>query len=217
MFSLKPGKDGNIFDCPKPPKPKRQVILKLCPRDPYLQDTSCRPNTAIGGMLIKTEYTDPCCRDKSGFIIETFDGECVVPINLECFCLNLTGDDRELVSVIYEDVSDHYCSTLGRPVRLLKALRLWKGLIRSAQGVVRLAPTTDGNGQPYHQILDVREEVTIELIPVHTMGVANDFAYMTSLEGETVNITYVDFGKERPDRCGIPITIIDLEVVNGSA
>lgn len=214
MFSLRPGKDGNVFDCPKPPKPKRQVILKLCPRDPYIQDTSCRPNTAIGGMLIKTQYTDPCGRCQSGFIIETFAGDCVVPINFENFCLETTGDDRELVSIVYEDVSDHYNSQLGRPVRLLRALRVWKGLIRSAQGLVRVAPTLDGDGQPYHQIIDVREDVIIELIPVHTMGVANDFAYMSSLVGETVSITYVDFGKERSDRCGIPITIIDLEVVS---
>jgi len=214
MFSLKPGKDGNIFDCPKPPRPTKQVILKLCPRDPYMQDVSCRPNTSISGMLIKTEYTDPCCNDKTGFLIETFDGECLVPINLDSFCLNVTGDDRELISFIYEDVSDHYCSSLGRPVRLLKALRLWKGLIRNAQGVVRVAPTVDNNNQSYHQIIDSRQDVTIEFIPVHTMGVADDFAYMTSLVGQTVNIIYVDFGKERTDRCGIPITIIELEVAN---
>jgi hypothetical protein len=214
MFALKPGKDGNIFDCPKPPKPTRQVILKLCPRDPYLRDTSCRPNTSISGQLIKTKYTDPCCKEKEGFIIETFDGDCLVPINLECFCLNETGDDRELVTVIYEDVSDHYCSKLGKPVRLLKALRMWTGLIRTAVGVVRRAPKLDSNGMPYHQIVDVREEVQIELIPVHTMGVADDFAFMCELEGETVDITYVDFGKEDPShQCGIPITVIDLEVV----
>lgn len=214
MFSLRPGKDGNVFDCHKPSRPKKQVILKLCPRDPYIQDTSCRPNTAIGGMLIKTQYTDPCGNCQSGFIIETFNGECVVPINFECFCLEMTGDDRELVSIVYEDVSDHYSSQLGRPVRLLRALRVWKELIRTAEGVVRLAPSLDGDGQPYHQIIDDREEVSIVLIPIHTMGVANDFAFMSSLEGETITIMYVDFGKERSDRCGIPITIINLDVVS---
>ena len=146
MFSLKPGKDGCVFDCPKPAKPKKQVILKLCPPDPYIQDTSCRKNIAVLGMLIKTQYKDPCCREKTGFIIETANAECIVPINLECFCLNLTGDDRELVNVVYEDVSDHYCSTLGRPARLLRILRTWKGQIRSAEGLVRVAPTTDSNG-----------------------------------------------------------------------
>lgn len=211
MFSLKPGKDGNVFDCPKPCPPKKQVILKTCPRDPYIQDTSCRPNTSIYAMLIKTKYTDECGNPKCGFIIETFDGDCVVPINFECFCINLTGDDRELINVLFEDVSDHYCSGLGRPVRVLKANRLWTGEIRTAVGTVRRA--VDSNGQTYHQIVDGREleETSVVLIPIHTMGVNDDFAFMTSLEGDIVSITYVDFGKERPGRCGIPITIIDLE------
>jgi hypothetical protein len=214
MFSLKPGKDGNINDCPKPKKPQKQIIFKLCPRDPYLQDTSCRPNTATRGMLIETCYVDVCGDKKVSFLIETFEGECVVPINIDCFCLNLTGDDKELVTLIFEDVSDHYCSSLGRPIRLLKFDRLWKREIRSAEGVVRLS--MDTNGDPYHQIVDAREmdSSSVVLIPKHTMGVSDDFAYMTSLEGTVVSIVYVDCGKEVPKKCGIPITIIELVVPN---
>lgn len=216
MFSLKPGKDGNVFDCPKPCPPRKQIIFKTCPRDPYIQDTSCRPNTSISAMLIKTKFFDECGKPECGFIIETFDGDCVVPINFECFCINLTGDDRELISVLFEDVSDHYCSSLGRPVRVLKVSRLWTGEIRTARGTVRRV--TDSNGNIYHQIVDDREfdEAAVYLIPIHTMGVTDDCAFMTSLEGDEVSITYVDFGKERPERCGIPITIIDLEQIQAA-
>ena len=225
MFSLKPGKDGNINDCPKPAKPTKHIIFKTCPRDPYIRDASCRSNTSTRGMLIHTTYTDcvknKCyhgsrngcdCKEvtKGGFIIETFDGECIVPVNFDCFCLNVTGNDRELVQVLYEDVSDHYTSGLGMPVRLLKANRLWRGSIRNATGVVRLSPSTDSNDDPYHQIIDSRGGVNVYYIPVHTMGVSNDFAYMSSLEGKTVTVCYVDNGKETSERCGIPITVIDL-------
>lgn len=212
MFSLRPGKDGNIFDCPKPPKPQR-VELRLCPRDPYLTDISCRENTVIRGMLIKTTYCDPCEGEQTSFIVETFDGDCIVPINLECFCINLTGDDKELVMVTFEDVSDHYFSKLGRPVRLLKITRLWKGEIRTAFGLVRRAPSLDADGEPYFQIIDSRslDASHISYIPIHTMGVSNDYSFMDALVGQEVSITYVDYDKESPDRCGIPITIIDLE------
>lgn len=233
MFSLRPGKNGNINDCPKPRKPTKQVILKLCPKDPYLMDVSCRPNTAIRGMLREVCYTVPCdpckpckpcipckpcnpCENKqTGFIIELFNGEHVVPVNIDRFCIKTTGYDLELVTILYENVSDHYCSPLGRPVRLLKISMLWKGETRTAEGIVRLAPYLDINGYTYHQIIDTRnlDGSNVSLIPVHTMGVTDDYAYMTSLEGKTVSITYVDYDKETPDRCGIPVTIIDLSIV----
>jgi hypothetical protein len=213
MFSLRPGKDGNIFDCPKPKKPQR-VELRLCPRDPNLIDIGCRTNTVVRGMLIKTDYCDPCEGEQTSFIVETFDGDCVVPINLECFCIQLTGDDRELVTITYEDVSDHYCSKLGKPVRLLKITRLWKGEVRTAVGQVRRAPSLDANGEPYFQIIDSRslDGSHVSFIPIHTMGVSNDEAFMISLLGKEVSIVYSDFGKESPGRCGIPITIIELDV-----
>lgn len=217
MYSLKSGKDGNIFDCPpKNVKPKKQILVRTCPPDPYLRDTSCRPNTTSNGRLIETTYKNKCGEECKGFVIETFDGECLVPINFECFCLNLTGDQDDLVSIIHEDVSDHYCSDLGRAVRLIRAARLWKGLVRTARGTVRCAMDTYGN--IYHQIVDSREldGANVVLIVVHTMGVSNDLAYMSDLEGQTVDITYVDFGVERPGRCGIPITILQLEVVEST-
>jgi hypothetical protein len=215
MFSLKPCKDGNIFFCPKPPKPTKQIILS-CPPDRYLKDIPCRPNISTKGMLIKTEYTDPCnfsCSNKkSGFIIETFDGECIVPINFEEFCLDKAGCDGELVAVVYEDVSDHYTSPLGTPVRILQALKLWKGEIRTAVGKVRLAPALDSNGNKYFQILDTRSSVQVTLIPIHTMGISDDFSYMMSLIGSTISITYMDYSVETSSRCGIPITILTLTV-----
>lgn len=212
MFSLKPGKDGNLDDCCKPKPKKKQIILKTCPRDPYIRDASCRPNTSVRGMLIKKTYKDKCgCSE--AFIIETFDGECVVPINFDDFCLNLTGDDKELVNILFEDASDHYCSKFGRPIRLLKANRLWKGEVRTAIGLVRLSPKPDADNLQYHQILDIREleNSSVTFIPIHTMGVSNDFAFMSNLEGKEVSIVYVDYDKESPKRCGIPIVIIELE------
>lgn len=211
MFSRKPCKKGSIYCCPKPPRPTKQIFIKTCKPDPFLYDIPCRPNTTINGKLIKTEYTDPCNNEQSGFIIETFEGECLVPINFEELCLNVSGCDGLLVTIVYEDVSDFYTSCLGRPVRLLRALKLWKGEVRAAEGVVRVSPVLDSNGDQFFQIVDTRQEVQVVLIPVHTMGVSDDLSYMASLVGSTVSIKYVDFSTENPNkRCGIPITIIEL-------
>lgn len=228
------------------PKTPANVIIKPCPPRPYIGRSACRSNISdraiiryIPCEILECNNNHDKCHNKcnknkgSTFVLETFSGMFLYPMNLDRFC-DYTFNDGEIVAVEAEDMSSVTCvSDLcvdAVPVKLFKILRTWKGLIHEATGTVSLE--VDSNGNEYYMLTQTNSLVTsdpyfklvnntllfntvVTHFEIFTItGQEDPLETLASLVGKTIKVTYVDYGKETRTRIGAPIVITKYTVLD---
>jgi len=222
-----PGKTPVPAICNKKPDRKPFTTIKACPKPPYIKDSICNPNI-YDRALIRHTPDSLKFEVKPKFLIETFSGLILCPINLKKFC-GYDFKDGEIVAVEAEDLSKVICKKdYGNfddliPVQLFKIKRVSPLLIHEATGIVTLE--VDSNGIPYHMLTEITnppdtkpfikttenilfyEPIVIRYEIYNIMNVQNPEAVMKGLEGTSITATYVDYGEETKERIGLPIVI----------
>lgn len=210
------------------PKEKRPfTIIRPCPPMPYISDSSCRPNIFDRAVI---RYSDDT--KNVGFFLETFRGLILIPVNLDQFCGFNGFKDGDVVAVQAEDMSGSICDDTvcsGIPVKILTINRTWKNLIRELDGIVSV--DTDADGIMYYKVTEttdltvndpyfrqVRNVLLFDPIVINyeifnILGVSDVQDTLESLLGRRIKATYVDYGKETRKRNGLPIVILNFEVL----
>lgn len=210
--------------------------IKKCPPAPFIKRDFCRAIIFDRGVIVKPDPNGPNCfkiTDKCGrsyeveFLIETFGGLMLIPTNLERYCGLQVYKDNDVIAIEAEDDSEEFCTNINAlPVKIMRLSRVWKKEIRTTSG--KISKVTDANSVPYYMMVEIHDQtkgdpyhylvantlkhpfITISYAICNVTGVGDFEAYLDNLLGRPVEIIYVDYGKETPERCGIPIVITDL-------
>jgi hypothetical protein len=231
-----PGKQDAPAYCDIIPECKPFTIIKACPPKPFVRDVACRGNVYDRGIIRMTP-PDKMCEIKAKFVIETFhrnNGNNLIlyPLNLDIFCGYTNAfKDGAIVAVEAQDESKSCTSPIpcALPVKLFGIKRVWKWEIRSGRGSVHHA--VDSNGITYYKLVETYDptagdplmpltenslklrSTTIDYEIYNIMDVCNLEQTLAGLVGRTIIVTYLDYGKETPERRGIPIVITEYTVV----
>lgn len=212
------------------PKECNGKIIKVCPPAPYVQRSACRA-TISDRAVIRYIPDNIACNLSVKFVLETFSGLVLLPMNFDRFC-GLDFNDGEIVAVEAEDLSSVVCETEvcfnATPVKLFKIMRTWKGQIHEATGVVSLE--TDTTGAQYYMLTETTDltltdpyfrevynrllfdKIVIRYEIFNIMGQEDSSQTMANLVGKTIHTTYVDYGKETRKRIGLPIVITKFTI-----
>lgn len=177
-------------------------------------------NQIIDGFLTSRKY-----------IIESFNGDIIVPCN-ENFFKGDNFTEGDVVNYYAQDFSDTYSKTSKNYiiVDIIQINFWWKGNIRQETGkIVKLKDTNDieyyalkawhviGKNKQYMKYrVDNQFLAPIEIVYeiFNVMGVNDPKLVLESLLNQDVQITYVDYGMETPERNGQPIVITKINKIN---
>lgn len=222
--------------CNEKKEPKPFIIVRSCPRRPYVQDHACRANIYDRAVVRRTsDNPTPGCGIP--FILETFRGNRLIVKNLDRFC-GYNFADGDIVAVSAEEIKNCRDDERHRflneehrtiDVNAFKITRVWKNEIRHARGTVIVR--TDSNNQTYYafrQVVDMTtttpyrktidnpiftQTVVIFFEIVNILGVCNAQQALSELVGVELDITYVDYGEETKERVGVPIVITSFNPI----
>jgi hypothetical protein len=231
-----PGRTPVPSYCNKKPNCDPYTIIKACPPQPYIKDTACSANIYDRAVVQRTYDCDGCTL-KPKFLLRTFSGPILCPINLDKFC-GYDFRDGEVVAVEAEDATNYVgrekkcrCEKIcgnSLPVKLFNIKRIWKREMREVTGVV--SEVFDSRGLPYFILTEVTfladghpyfelsensllfDPIKINYEIFNVMSSCDAVTTLKELEGKVITATYVDYGYETNDRDGIPVVITDYRV-----
>jgi hypothetical protein len=229
MPSLRfPGRLEKSSTCIKK-EPQPFIEIKCCPKKPFIVDVKCNPNIYDRAVVRKVPTSEINIL-RTTFVLETFRGPILHPINADVFCGYNTLKEGDIVAVEGEDLSETCTSPINAiPTKLFTLRKTSKYVIHNSTGTLSIA--IDKKGLQYFKFTEVFDqkltrstfvltENRLKFDPIYIyydvfnlMGVEDANATLTSLLGKNITIKYVDYGEETSDKCGAPIVIVEYTIL----